>query len=159
MGNIQEANMKRQSQKRFFALFPCLILALGMMSCTELRLQTLPPPQPTAKLRVFFLPVSDVLPRTAWGIPHKDYAQSMEIPVRRFLRGTGVYEVIPQRDVQIVLGEKKVEDIHWATGNWNATREVGRALYADYVLLVQRGFQGFAYFRMLMINLQTGKVY
>jgi hypothetical protein len=159
MGNIQEANMKRQSQKRFFALFPCLILALGMMSCTELRLQTLPPPQPTAKLRVFFLPVSDVLPRTAWGIPHKDYAQSMEIPVRRFLRGTGVYEVIPQRDVQAVLGKKKAEHIYWDAGNWNAARKVGRALYADYVLVVQRGFQGFTYFRMLLINLDTGKVY
>jgi hypothetical protein len=151
--------MKRQSQKRFFALFPCLILSLGMMSCTELRLQTLPPPHPTAKLRVFFLPVSDVIPKAAWGIPHEDYAQSMEIPVRRFLRGTGVYEVIPQGDVQAVLGEKKAERIHWDAGNWNAARSVGRSLYADYVLVVQRGFQGFTYFRMLLINLETGKVY
>jgi hypothetical protein len=151
--------MNGRTKTRFFILLSSLILGLGLLSCTELRLHTLPSPPPTAKLRVFFLPVSDVLPRGTWGTPHEDYARSMEMPVRRFLRGTGVYEVIPQRDVQIVLGEKKVEDIHWATGNWNATREVGRALYADYVLLVQRGFQGFAYFRMLMINLQTGKVY
>lgn len=151
--------MNGRTKTRFFILLSSLILGLGLLSCTELRLHTLPSPPPTAKLRVFFLPVSDVLPRGAWGTPHEDYARSMEMPVRRFLWGTGVYEVIPQRDVQIVLGEKKVEDIHWATGNWNAAREVGRALYADYVLMVQRGFQGFAYFRMLMINLQTGKVY
>jgi hypothetical protein len=152
--------MTRRPQNNFFLLLPCLIFVLLMSACTELRLRTIPSPEPSAKLRVLFLPMTDTLFRGgSWAIPHSVYAEQIAVPVRMFLRRTGIYEVVPQEDIKTVLGETAIESIHWDTGDWKAARQVGRALHADYVIICRRGFQGFVYFRMLLINLETGKVY
>jgi hypothetical protein len=152
--------MTGRPQKKFFLLLPCLILVLLLSACTELRLRTLPSPEPTAKLRVLFLPITDTLFQGRyWAVPHNVYAEQMSIPVRKFLQSTGIYEVVPQEDIKTVLGETAVESIPWDTGDWEAARKVGQALHADYVIVCRRGFQGFYYFRMLLVNLATGKVY
>lgn len=152
--------MTRRPQKNFFLLLLCLILVLLMSACTELRLRTLPSPEPTAKLRVLFLPITDTLFQGRyWTVPHNVYAEQMSVPVRKFLQSTGIYEVIPQEDIKTVLGETTMESIQWDTGDWEAARKVGRALHADYIIVCRRGFQGFYYFRMLLVNLATGKVY
>jgi hypothetical protein len=152
--------MTRRPQNNFFLLLLCLIFVLLMSACTELRLRTIPSPEPSAKLRVLFLPMTDTLFRGgSWAIPHSVYAEQIAVPVRMFLRRTGIYEVVPQEDIKTVLGETAIESIHWDTGDWKAARQVGRALHADYVIISRRGFQGFVYFRMLLINLETGKVY
>jgi hypothetical protein len=152
--------MTRRPQNNFFLLLPCLIFVLLMSACTELRLRTISSPEPSAKLRVLFLPMTDTIFRGgSWAIPHSVFAEQIAVPVRMFLRRTGIYEVVLQEDIQTVLGETAVESIHWDTGDWKAARQVGRALHADYVIISRRGFQGFVYFRMLLINLETGKVY
>jgi hypothetical protein len=159
-GNDREVSMTRRPQKKIFLLLLCLILVLLMSACTELRLRTLPSPEPTAKLRVFFIPITDPLFQGRyWAVPHNVYAEQMSVPVRKFLQRTGIYEVVPQENIKTVLGETAVESIHWDTGDWEAARKVGRALHADYIIICRRGFQGFYYFRMLLVNLATGKVY
>lgn len=152
--------MTGRPQKYIFLLLLCLILVLLMSACTELRLRTLPSPEPTAKLRVLFLPMTDtVFQGRYWATPHSVFAGQMAVSVQRTLRSTGFYEVVPQEDIKAVLGETALESIHWDTGDWSAARKVGKALHADYVMICRRGFQGFYYFRMLLINLETGKVY
>ncbi len=152
--------MTGRSQKKFFLLLLCLVLVLLISACAELRLRTLPSPEPSAKLRVFFLPMTDTVFRGGyWAMPHNVFAEQMAVSVQRTLRSTGFYEVVPQEDIETVLGEAAVESIHWDTGDWSAARKVGRALHADYVMICRRGFQGFYYFRMLLVNLETGKAY
>ena len=152
--------MTGRPQKNIFLPLLCLILVLLMSACTELRLRTLPSPEPTAKLRVLFLPMTDtVFQGRYWAVPHHVFAEQMAVSVQRTLRSTGFYEVVPQEDIKTVLGETALESIHWDTGDWSAARKVGKALHADYVMICRRGFQGFFYFRMMLINLDTGKIY
>ncbi|MGV8080796.1 MAG: hypothetical protein AB2L22_12175 [Syntrophales bacterium] len=141
-------------------LLSCLILALGVTACAQVKVNTLPEPPPTAKLRVFFLTVSDTLPsRMHWATSHKQYTENMARPLSRFLGATGIYEVVPQGDVDSVLEGRSTEDILWQRRNWELARRVGRALHADYVVVARRGFQGFLFFQTLWINLETGKVF
>lgn len=152
--------MKDRPNKRTFLLLFCLVLALMMTACSELRLRTLPSPAPTAKLRVLFLPMTDtVFQGRHWAVPHSIFAERTAVSVAGTLRNAGFYELVPQEDIQTVLGDTSVESIHWDMGNWSAARKVGRALHADYVMICRRGFQGFYYFRMLLINLETGRVF
>ncbi|NPU83998.1 MAG: hypothetical protein HPY65_05875 [Syntrophaceae bacterium] len=152
--------MTGSSRKRCSLLLACLILLLGMTACAEVKVNTLPTPPPTAKLRVFFLPVSDALSgRMYWATSHKDYAESMVKPLGRFLQATGIYAIVPQSDVDGVLMGQDPERILWQRNGWEAARKVGRALHADYVVVARRGFQGFFFFQTLWINLETGKVF
>ncbi len=152
--------MTGSSRNRRRILLACLILALGVTACAQVKVNTLPPPPPTAKLRVFFLPVSDALSgRLYWATSHKEYAERMALPLSRFLQSTGIYEIVSQDDVDAVLGGQKSEDILWQRRNWEFARRVGRALHADYVVVARRGFQGFFFFQTLWINLETGKTF
>jgi hypothetical protein len=152
--------MTVRPRKPWSLMLSCLVLLLGIAGCAEIRVKTLPPPPPTAKLRVYFLPVSDNLPpRVWWKNSHKEYARQMARPLARFLRATGIYEMVPQQDVNAVLMGQNTEGFYWAEDNWEAARKVGRALHADYVVITRRGFQGFFFFQMLWINLETGNVF
>lgn len=151
-----------QTPIRTIILLTMIILLLGITACAEIKLQTLPPPPPTAKLRVFFLPVSDVMPaRLWWGTPHKEFAANMTYQVAHFLQTTGIYEIVPARDVNAVLDGQNDEDIYWVRGNWESAKRVGRAVHADYVVVAHRGFasRGVYFFEMLWINLETGKIF
>ncbi|MBA4396156.1 MAG: hypothetical protein C0394_02010 [Syntrophus sp. (in: bacteria)] len=152
--------MSCRPQNSFFILFVCPVLVLFISACTELRLRTMPSPEPAAKLRVLFLPMTDtVFQGRYWAVPHNVFAEQMVVSVQRTLRNAGFYDVVPQEDIKTVLGDTAVESIHWDMGHWSAARKVGRALHADYVMICRRGFQGFYYVRMLLINLETGKVF
>jgi hypothetical protein len=152
--------MNGRSRNRFGLWLSCLILALGITACADVKVNTLPPPPPTAKLRVFFLPVSDALPgRQYWSVSHKDFSRNMAQPLIRYLRATGIYTMVPPRDVSAVLTGQNTERILWQRNDWGTARKVGRALHADYVVVTRRGYQGFFFFQMLWINLETGKVF
>jgi hypothetical protein len=151
-----------QTTIRTILLLTMIILMLGITACAEIKLQTLPPPPPTAKLRVFFLPVSDVMPAGLWwGTSHKEFAANMTDQVANFLQTTGIYEIIPTRDVNTVLEGQNDEGIYWDRGNWESAKRVGRAVHADYVVAAHRGCasRGVYFFEMLWINLETGKIF
>jgi hypothetical protein len=138
------------------------ILTLGITACAELQLRTLPPPFPTAKLRVFFLTVSDDMPiRYNWTQPHREFKANMDRQVARFLEGTGIYEIVPESDVQTVLAGQDEESIRWVDRTWANAKRAGRALNADYVVVARRGLASwrFYFFEMAWINLETGRVY
>jgi hypothetical protein len=152
--------MIRRYRERRILFLSCLILLLGMSACARIKLQPLPQPPPTARLRVLFLPVSDALTGGRfWKAPQEEYAANIAVPLVRFLGATGIYEMVPQGDVEAALSGRKSDEIDWNRSNWAPARNAGRAVHADYVVIARRGYQGFFFFQLLWINLDTGKVY
>lgn len=152
--------MKRVEMNQDFIFRATICLALLFLTgCAEIRLHSLPAPSPMAKLRVFVLPVSGTLPRGAWGMPHVEFANNQYMATGRMLSDKGIYTVVSRDEVQKVTGGEETIDWQWERNEWQLAKKVGRALHADYLLVLMRGNSGFFYVKMVMINLATGKQY
>ena len=126
-------------------------------SCAEVQLNTIPPPSPNAKLRVFVQPTSGVRPRSGWRTPHKKYEYKMYKEVRKNLAKKGIYEVVPRKDVRSVLGRQISTTWYWERNDWALARRVGKSLYAEYAMIVERGWEPTPYWRAVLINIETNK--
>jgi hypothetical protein len=138
---------------------------LLLNSCAEIQLKAIPSPPPTAKLRVYVLPITGPFPFRSgtWGTPHKEFVAKNIRGVERFLEQTSIYEVVPARDVEEVLGGQDFTYREMEKNGWILARQIGKALYAEYVLIIERSLEpdkmGRAdlYFTITMINTSTGK--
>ena len=81
----------------FLIVFILFLFAAG---CAEVRLQTIPTPQPTGKLRIFVQPFSGPLPRGEWKVPHDEFAKRQFQLIQKILHNTGMYEVISEKEVK-----------------------------------------------------------
>jgi curli production assembly/transport component CsgG len=126
-------------------------------SCAEVQLSTIPPPSPNAKLRIFIQPTSDSQPRKGWGRPYKEYEKRMYKEISQQLAKKGMYEVVPRKDVQSVLGREISTTWYWRRNDWALARRVGKSLYAQYAMIFERGCHPFLYWRAILINIETGK--
>ena len=140
--------------KRQGSIFIMILLLSG---CTELRMQTLPAPPVSTKLRVFVQPLSESLPKGTWRTAHEIFAEKMYEETQKMLNEKGIYEVVPEKDVRTVIGNQSSAGWQWERNEWLLARQVGKALYADYTLIIERGQQTFFYNRMVLINTETGK--
>lgn len=152
--------MKAMGMNREFifraALLPMLLFLTG---CAEIRLNTLPEPARTAKLRVFVLPVSGTLPRGTWKTPHAEFAQNSYLTTLRMLNEKGIYTIVSTAEVQKVTGGQEIHGWQWEKNEWEWAKKAGRALHADYLFIPMRGHSGFFYAKLVMINLETGALY
>lgn len=73
------------------------------------------------------------------------------------LKRQGIYEVIPPDDVQAVLGNQTIASWEWKARNWALAKEVGKALYADYVIMTERSKGIHLQFDTKLVNLNNGK--
>jgi hypothetical protein len=129
-------------------------------ACAEVRLNltTVPPPPPSAKLRVFIQMVSGYNPH-GWATPHEEYAKQNIQGIGRFWQETGIYEVIEEKEVNMVLGNQR-SSLNWSRKDWNLAKQVGRALRADYAMVSERSVIGSEhYWTTVLINVETGKKY
>ena len=154
--------MSRNSSipRSFPALLSFLILPLLIVACAEVRLNTIPPPPPTPKLRVFLLPVSNPPPQLSWPTPHEEWARYQIMSVRKLWQGTGIYEVATREDFAQVAGTKSFSHGELSGRDWRLLRELGRALHADYAMMMERSIFGpppVKYFETVLINVETGK--
>ena len=161
-----EQNMKKARMNRDFIFRAAICVALLFVAgCAEIRLHSLPAPSTTAKLRVFVLPVSGALPaqrkqsRGTWTMPHAEFAINSYQAIGRILSDTGIYEVVSQDEVRKVTDGQETIEWQWEKDEWQLAKKAGRALHADYLLIPTRGYSGFFYVKMVMINLATGKQY
>lgn len=144
-------------------LSPILILLtlLGLAACAQVHVGTIPPPVPTAKLRVYVQPItvhpSGTASRGRFGSSEEEFANGTFRRVQKILNETGIYEVVPWLQVQSVLGDQNIAPHQWRQNDWDLARQVGRALHADYALTAERGIMGMKYWQMVLINLQSGK--
>jgi len=153
--------MNRFWRRSFEGFLLCFVL-VSLASCAPVHVNTIPPPPPTSKLRVYVQPLSG---DGKWGVSHEVYVQSQVRRVERFLERTGIYDVVGQREVQAVLGDQRVERRQLEQNGWALARRIGEALHADYVMVMervkQRGATGEIDFLFVnaMINVGTGKVF
>lgn len=151
-------------QKRFLAgmlriFFPAFMAVIMVCGCSSVQINKLPEPSPTAKLRVLVLPVSGPRARGYWGVPDEEYSRRTFMAVGRFLRQKGIYEVIPESDLEKAVGERKFQGWEWKANDWALARQVGKAVHADYLFIGERGDSGIIFIGMTLINLETGKIY
>jgi len=77
--------------------------------------------------------------------------------VRQILAKKGIYEVVHREDVQSVLGRQISTAWYWERNDWVLARRVGKSLYAEYAMIVERGWEPTPYWRAVLINIETGK--
>jgi len=130
-----------------------------LTSCTHGRFQIkrIAVPPPSAKLRVFVLPITTSYPKMGWKRDHEEFVRLSYAATSRFLRKTDIYEVIPLEDVEQAIGEQTMPGWKWKRHDWALVKTVGKALHADYAMIRERGFEKSLYSRMVLINLGSGK--
>jgi hypothetical protein len=139
-------------------LLGAFFLSLLMGGCAEVRLQTIQAPPPSAKLRVLVLPLTGSAPPGGWKMPHEEYARRQLGAIRKILRGTGIYELPTKEEFRTVVGQQEFTSYKWRKNDSALGKRVGQALFADYVMFVERDFNAGVRFRQLgLINLETGK--
>jgi hypothetical protein len=121
-----------------------ILALLCVNACSTVRLNTIPQPPPSAKLRIFVQVISGEPQdsRYHYGRHPEEWAKWMTIGVDRHLRNTGIYEVVPKKDIQTVLGKHTsgTEEYWWSRKDYALLRQGGRALHADYAMIITRSF-------------------
>jgi len=149
--------VKRNLKVMKLLLLIALPIFFLITSCAEVRLNTIPPPSPDAKLRVFVQPTSATEPRHGWRTPHKKFEKKMYKEIQHILAKKGMYEVVPRKEVRAVLGWRTFRVWSWEKNDWALARKVGKSLYAEYAMIVVRGWHPKPYWRAVLINIETGK--
>jgi hypothetical protein len=164
---LRRSFFMKNSLLKFFIFI--LTAAFLLSSCAGIRLKTIPPSPQTAKLRIYVQCISAPFPYQGgtgqWEASHKKFAAKQIQRIERFLDKTGIYEVVSEQDVKNVLGDQSPSYIEMTRNNWKLAREIGMALYAEYVFVIERraekdGMGGVdQYFTISLINANSGKVY
>jgi len=149
--------VKRNIKVMKLAILIALPTFFLITSCAEVQLNTIPPPSPDAKLRVFVQSTSGAKPRGGWRTSHKKFENKMYKAVRQILAEKGMYEVVSREDVQSVLGRQISTAWYWERNDWALARRVGKSLYAEYAMIVVRGWYPKPYWRAVLINIETGR--
>lgn len=152
-------NSNDMSVMRAFALL-VIVSILCVNACASVHLNAIPSPLPSAKLRVFVLAITEsVPPRKIWVTSEQEYARNMARITAVFLKETGVYEVVPGKEVRAVLGNQTFTDWQWLKNDLALVKQVSKALHADYAIIAIRGYGVHFEFKMLLVNPDTGMKY
>jgi hypothetical protein len=147
---------------RSIILLLLIVLAAVPGAWAAVNVKTIPPSPPTAKLRVFvysFTQVDSALRRGArWETTDDDFTAIQA----HHLEKSGIYEIVSRSDVKAAIGDQFFVYEQVERNDWSLAREMGKALHADYVMVVsrqkQKGRQGVDYlFQGVLINTETGK--
>ncbi|MBU0544142.1 MAG: hypothetical protein KKH97_02235 [Proteobacteria bacterium] len=139
------------------------VLALFMLaSCANIPLKTIPPPSPTAKLRIYVQPLTG---QGRWDTPHEEYVEKTIRRVEKLLDETGIYEVATKSDIRAVLGDHDPAKWEMERNGLAFARDIGKALHADYVMIIERSKERSSlggadfYFIIKILNSETGKIF
>jgi hypothetical protein len=144
----------------------CFVIGLSLMAllltaCSNIKVSTIPPPHPTAKLRIYVQAVStQQSTKGKWGKSLEEFSYRQVRAIENILKESGIYEVVSDDDVDAVLGEQQPTRWELERGNWALTRQIAGALHADYALIVERGISYRpmdSFFEAVLINATTGK--
>jgi len=143
--------------KRFLSLVFLLSL-LFAMACAEIRLGTISPPPPNARLRVFIQAFSGHRAYGQWIYSPEQFAKIHLRGMQNIFQKKGIYEVIGGEEVSTVLGKSWVSQGDWQRKDWDLVKKVGKALHAQYGMIIGRSIVQNTYlWEMVLINIETGK--
>jgi chemotaxis protein histidine kinase CheA len=127
-------------------------------ACAEIKVNTLPPREPTAKLRVYIQPITNISGNIIFKVPHNNFAKSTIKNISKQLQQTGIYEIVSEKDIQLVIGEHSPDAWELRRSEWELARKIGQAMQADYLVYHERGNEGpiTFYLETGMINVATG---
>jgi hypothetical protein len=142
------------------------MLALGALaSCATVKVNPIPEPPPTARLRVFVAAFTLGPSHWSWSVPHEQYAKNQIIRTGRFLEKKGVYEVVKEGDVRAAIGDQALNYDSMKNDDWAQARRIGKALHADYVLVIARDKSNVGtgewvlIFTAELVSVETGKTF
>jgi hypothetical protein len=152
--------VKKQYLIRRYFVIGVSLMALLLTACSNIKVSTIPPPHPTAKLRIYVQAVStQQSTKGKWGKSLEEFSHKQVRSIESILRESGIYEVVSDGDVDAVLGEQQPTRWELERGNWDLARQIAGALHADYALIVERGISRprDSFFEAVLINAKTGK--
>jgi hypothetical protein len=148
---------------RFLGTLIILNFLVCGSACVSTKISTLPQPPATAKLRIFVLAVTPeakfMKGPVRWQVSPEKFNTYMAENINERLKIQGIYEVVPAEDIKAVLGNQTVTSREWMAMDWALAKDVGRALHADYALLIERSIGVNMQFSLDLINLNTGKLF
>ncbi len=129
-------------------------------ACATIRVTELPPSQATPKLRIY---VQAFTGPGNWGdSPHEVFVKDQIRLVEQHFAASGIYELVSSKDVHMVLGDQSPTLEQLKENEWALARKIGRALHADYVIVIDRVWQQdrsgewHVVIDNLMINVKSG---
>lgn len=111
------------------------------------------------KLLAIVITITKGSPKKGWNSPNDEYAKITYKNVKKFLTASGIYELAPIERIEAIKKERKIQDKDWEKNNWEILKSVGKELGADYAFVSERGFAWDIYFSMVIINMNTGKIF
>ena len=155
--------MKKITSWKSISVISLIVTLLCFNACTTIHFKAIAPPQPSSKLRVAVLPVTGDKSQYGWAIPHDRWSNLMFKMVSDHLRDTGIYEVVPQEDVNYAVGREVItfDEYWWSKDDYALLKQYGKALYADYAMIITRdGSASPTYkYNIKFINIETGMCY
>jgi len=130
-----------------------ILLFFMAIGCAEVKLGKLPSRPPSARLRVFVKAITGEA-RGSLQTSHERFEQSVYMLADRYLSQSGHYEIVPIEEVRLIAGKEELAAWHWNRNDWELAVEVGRRLYAEYALIVEREPDEY-YQKFLLINVDT----
>ncbi|PIP70670.1 MAG: hypothetical protein COW90_04095 [Nitrospirae bacterium CG22_combo_CG10-13_8_21_14_all_44_11] len=153
--SISMLNQRTIQSIRKYNIIVFLLVIFLFNACAEIEIKTTQPPQ-SPKVRVYIVAFIERPPKGMMKGSPEGFVKKTYRGTRRFLSDTGIYEIVPQKEVETVLNGKTIPLWHWTKDNYNFTKKIGRALYADFAMMAVRTPKSIYY---EFINLETGKVY
>jgi hypothetical protein len=156
----EEMMLKKCSIRLVRAYWLVAILFFAMVAgCAEVQVRSLPAPPPTAKLRVFVVPIST---GPGWMNPHENYAKNMIAVTQRHFGRMKIYEVVPEENLKLVLGQSWYSEQdwmgRWSKNHWELARKAGKGLHAEYGVFTERYRKEKVFFwRLVLVNIETGR--
>jgi hypothetical protein len=148
--------------KRSVILLLSITLLAAPAAWAGVKVNTVPPPTPTTKLRLvvylFSVASSEFRHGVKWPTSDEDYLANAINAIEKM----GIYEVVSANDVKAAIGDQDISFRQMERNDWAVAREIGKGLHADFEMVItrtkQRGMQGIEIvFEAVMINTETGK--
>jgi hypothetical protein len=143
-----------------------LFVFVCINACAEIRLGTIPSPPPSAKLRVFIMPITGEQIAFGrgisypWRIPHNQFSENTFRVISKYLTNLGVYEIIPDEDIRAVLGTQEFMGWQWVRNDLALLKQVGKVLHADYAMIYERRYIETNFVpKVVFVNLESGTQY
>ncbi len=150
-----------QHSHQYPLLLLILIITIVFSACAEIRVVTIPPPAASPRLRVYVEPFTTFADgKRGWDIPHEEFVKNQVRLAEKHLAQTGIYEIVSKEEVRAAIGGQRLTRYRMERNEWALARKVGRALHADYVMIMERGTNSLMnekYFINVLINVETGK--